>query len=332
MVFPRSGAFALVFMTTFACGEDSDNEDTLCHLQVAKSQIENSEQLWRDTECPLPDHGQWCTVRMGASHDTFDMAVYNSADIVSNSICTTGTWELSLNDVKDLGKPGHALDIGANVGFYSLVLAAAGWNVTSFEPMHANTELIEASLCANPELKPRITLNKFGLGSKDDHCIIISGDDNLGDGLSQCGEDAKKPVQAGYHKRATMDIRRLDDVLTQQHVDQINFVKMDVEGFECQVMGGGQSLLTKFRPRMIQSEVWPTMQGCLPQDYLSSFFQASYSVTKDRACTMPDLSRPNEIDNRFMCREKEQTGLSLLESVVSLGRKERAMVWLTPDQ
>jgi len=287
-----------------------------------------AKQLGDGTTCSLPDHGQWCKVRMGEPDAEFSMAVYNSDDIVSNSICSTGTWELSTSDITDMGQPGHALDIGANVGFYSLVLAAAGWNVTAFEPMAKNTDLIEATLCANPALQQRITLNKFGLGPKDEHCVIISGDDNLGDGVSQCGADAEKPVKAGYSKRGTMDIRRLDDVLLQQHVSQVDFVKMDVEGFECQVMEGGQSLLTKYRPKMIQSEVWHKMQGCLPQDYLASFANASYKVTQDRACTMPDLSRPVEIVNRFMCRK---TGVSFLQGVQSMSQNERKIVWLQPD-
>lgn len=310
----------------------TENADGNCHLQVA-SHVENSNL---NEKCPLPENAQWCTVQMGLKHGTFQMAVYVAADIVSQSICSSGTWELQQTDISDLGKPGRALDIGANVGFYSLVLAASGWNVTAFEPMKTNTELIEASMCANPELAERITLNKFGLGSKDDRCIIFSDDNNLGDGHSACGDDINKPIPAGYHKRATMEIRRLDDALAKENVEHIDFVKMDVEGFECQVMAGGQSLLTKFRPRTIQSEVWPDMQGCKPQDFLASFAKAKYDVAKDRECTTPDLSRPTVIDNRYMCKQKKPNeGLSLLqiaENAASFGKRQRSIVWLTPSE
>jgi FkbM family methyltransferase len=181
--------------------------------------------------CPLPANAKWCDVKLG---NPFSMAVYNNDDIVSKSICDVGTWELQHEDITAMGEPGHALDIGANIGFYSLVLAAAGWHVTAFEPMVANSALIEATLCKNPSLKPKITLNKVGLGGKDDHCIIISGDDNLGDGVMRCGADAikfKHDGEKGYHQRATVEIRRLDDILEQQKVKSIQFVKMDVEGF-----------------------------------------------------------------------------------------------------
>jgi len=280
------------------------------------------------TECPLPANARWCKVTLGSP---FQMALYGTDDIVSNEVCNTGTWELHDKDIADLGSPGHALDIGANVGFYSMALANAGWNVTAFEPMAKNSALIDATLCANPSLKSRITLNKFGLGPKDENCIIISDDDNVGDGVSKCGADAanfEKEGQVGYHKRSSIDIRRLDDVLVKQSVHNVDFVKMDVEGFECKVMAGGQSLLTKFRPRIIQSEVWPDMQGCLPQDYLASFSKASYSVNKDLECTRPDASRPAAIDNRYMCLE---AGTSLLQTAHELESHVRHTVWLRAD-
>lgn len=298
--------------------------DTACLLQRSRHVADAKHDGALLGDCPLPANSRWCGVSVGSAK--FQMAVYDSMDIVSQSICGTGTWEVTAEDLSALGQPGHALDIGANVGFYTLVLAAHGWNVSAFEPMAANTALIEATMCQNPDFKKRITLNKFGLGSKDDHCIIFSGDDNLGDGVSKCGADAKQPIPAGYHKRASIDVRRLDDILSEQRVEHIDFVKMDVEGFECQVMAGGQSLLSKYRPKLIQSEVWPTMQGCLPEDYLAGFASAAYKVAKDRTCMTPDQTRPNEIDNRYMCRNSKQ--ISLLETVASHRHNERSIVWL----
>jgi len=279
-------------------------------------------------ECPLPDNAKWCTVTLG---EPFQMAVYAKDDIVSDSICKTGTWELLEKDMAAFGPVGHALDIGANVGFYSLALANRGWNVIAFEPMAANNALMEATMCRNPALNAKITLNKFGLGAKSDHCVIVSGDTNLGDGVSKCGEDAskfEKNGQLGYHVRAAFDVHRLDDVLVEQAVKQIDFVKMDVEGFEGQVMKGGQSLLTKFRPRLIQSEVWHNMNGVTPTDYLGSFAKASYTVASDRACTVPDASRPVAIDNRYMCTK---TAASLLENVVTRSHAVRSTVFLRRD-
>ena len=39
------------------------------------------------------------------------------------------------------------LDIGANIGWYSLLFAASGFGVKSFEPMRAHEQLLRRSIC-----------------------------------------------------------------------------------------------------------------------------------------------------------------------------------------
>ena len=60
---------------------------------------------------------------------------------------------------------------------------------------------------------------------------------------------------------------------------KIDFVKIDVEGFECKVFKGASKLLQQ-KPRIIQSEVWGTMQGCTPRQYVQLFMDAGYHLTR----------------------------------------------------
>jgi len=256
-------------------------------------------------KCPLPANGRWCGVHLGHLH--FVMAVYAEGCPLSEMICRTGSWELSESDLKFFGPPGQALDIGTHVGFYSLVLAAMGFKVNSFEPIVANVNMLTASLCRNPRFASNIKIHNVGLGVKNDHCIMISGDSNLGDGITKCGQEAANWVDGktgGYRKRGDMDMRRLDDILAEENVPSVDFVKMDVEGFECEVMKGGQSLIEKYRPRFIQSEIWSIMEGgCKPDDFLASFDRAGYIVSTNKQCTDKSLTLPQgtTIDERYMC-------------------------------
>jgi hypothetical protein len=113
------------------------------------------------SSCQLPNGASWCTVKPATGRN-FEMAVYSGhKDIVSDSICANGQWEVS--DVSYLGTPGTALDIGANLGFYSFLLADAGWQVESVEALPKNQELIKATACRNPHLAEKITLHSTGL-------------------------------------------------------------------------------------------------------------------------------------------------------------------------
>ena len=60
---------------------------------------------------------------------------------------------------------------------------------------------------------------------------------------------------------------------------KVDFVKIDVEGFECKVFRGASKLLQQ-KPRIIQSEVWGTMQGCTPRQYVQLFMDAGYHLTR----------------------------------------------------
>jgi FkbM family methyltransferase len=86
-------------------------------------------------------------------------------------------------------KPPLMVDIGANVGWFSLNAAAAGGRVVAFEAMPSNIALLRRSFCANPWLAERIALFGTGLGSKRSTCGIISGLNNKGDGHTVCSDD-----------------------------------------------------------------------------------------------------------------------------------------------
>ena len=89
------------------------------------------------------------------------MAVLSDADIVSKEIATRGYWELKYPSELlhlaggsrgvELPRPGTFLDIGANLGFYTLLFAQHGYSVLAVEPMLLNRKAIETSLCLNPQ-------------------------------------------------------------------------------------------------------------------------------------------------------------------------------------
>lgn len=256
-------------------------------------------------KCELPPGGRWATVQL-TGLTSFQMAVYASHDIVSSSVSFRHNWEQL--DVRRFGKPGHACDIGGNIGFYTFALAKAGWNLTTFEAMPSNVALMKATLCANEELQERVDLHQVGLGDTPGRCSLMSDTINVGDGIVVCRtmQDPTKNIRAQFAFRTEFEVKRFDEVFPQGRFAStpIDFVKIDVEGFECKVFQGAHELL-KQAPHIIQSEVWGTMQGCTPAEYLKLFTDAGYRVKRDAGCSMDvnlkQLPVAGQIVDYWMC-------------------------------
>ena len=60
---------------------------------------------------------------------------------------------------------GVFLDVGANLGYYSVLFASRGWRVVAVEPMARNRAALRASLCLNPHLTASVSLHSRALVS-----------------------------------------------------------------------------------------------------------------------------------------------------------------------
>lgn len=186
--------------------------------------------------------------------------------MVSRTIAKTGQWEIL--DPRDLAElagselpalPATFVDIGANMGYYSLLFAHAGFRVIALEPLEHNRRAIEASMCLNPRIAPRISLLPVALGEPTgtSACVIESSSEkNRGNGVMRCGPAMACP-RGARTVCEVVALRRLDDVLADPslRVTSVDVVKMDVEGSECTAMAGGQSLFEKWRPKLVQVEL-----------------------------------------------------------------------------
>ena len=80
------------------------------------------------------------------------------------------------------------VDVGANIGWFTLSLAAAGCRVAAFEPLQHNALALRTSLCRNAGLMPpeRVRMYALGLGESAQHCAVYSASRNVGDGHVVC--------------------------------------------------------------------------------------------------------------------------------------------------
>mmetsp|Transcript_15143 Transcript_15143/g.26727 ORF Transcript_15143/g.26727 Transcript_15143/m.26727 type:complete len:292 (-) Transcript_15143:72-947(-) len=244
--------------------------------------------------CPLPIGSRWCTVHP-VGRPSFTMAVSTGTDIVSQSICSQGFWETG--DISSFGPPGHAVDIGANLGYFTFLLAHAGWKVWAWEPLTTNLARMDATFCANPAFKAQITLSRYALGETPDTCVMFSGNRNVANGVVRCGSEGQmvqqhKPIPGigtDYTILGTFPVKRLDDVLQENGMPQVvNFAKLDVEGFECEVLRGGKKLLGTLRPQLVKTEIWSgqlQMVQCTREQYMQMYHDSGYTAGVDPTCS-----------------------------------------------
>lgn len=218
-----------------------------------------------EKRCILPENVIWCTAKSGDKR--WEMAVYEDFEdnFVSTKVCKSGFWEFP--DLESMGLDNTeremlVLDVGANIGWYTFMFAAHGHRVLAVEPMTKNRELMEATLCRNPDLAPRVQIFAMALTSvaaQGQTCDILSCPYNAGDGILACSEYERYHMgnECYYMVREQVPLMTLDALLAEQAQefgDRVDMIKMDVEGQECNVVQGAQEFFSRFRPQYMMIE------------------------------------------------------------------------------
>lgn len=126
-------------------------------------------------------------------------------------------------------KPGDiAIDIGANVGAYTLFMAGLvgpSGRVIAVEPQPSVLGRLRENVAFNPELT--VTIAATALGATEGEVVFETNAANEGEGRM-----AKAPGAAGV----TVPLTTLDALLAREGVTRLAAMKIDVEGAEPQVL------------------------------------------------------------------------------------------------
>jgi len=137
---------------------------------------------------------------------------------------------------------GTILDIGANVGTHSIAFARNFKQVHAFEPNEKLWRAFERNKSINGITN--VWLHKMGLGAARGSVPFYSiAKDNLGLGTALPVEQYDLPLQ----QIGTINIEVGDQVVRRQ-IGEVNAMKIDVQGFEPQVLEGLKDTLRNFQP------------------------------------------------------------------------------------
>ena len=157
--------------------------------------------------------------------------------------------DLSTNFIKKHAKKDWvSLDIGANIGYFSLLLAKLSPNgeVHSFEPGKLDYSLLNINSAINNF--GNIHLNNFALSNENGSSKFIITEDS---GFSSFKDTARVKIK----ETTTVKTMKLDDYVSEKNIDKIDFIKMDIEGAEKMVLEGAENTLKTIKPKIILLEV-----------------------------------------------------------------------------
>lgn len=139
----------------------------------------------------------------------------------------------------------HAvLDVGANIGCTTLLFGERARCVNSFEPSPTTFSLLARNVAASG--LSNIALHNYALGAAAGETELTFWPHN------RAGAFVSDRTRASAgHVTERVQMRTLDEAVAERALAQIDFVKIDVEGFEKNVLEGGRTTIDRCRPVVV---------------------------------------------------------------------------------
>ncbi len=142
-------------------------------------------------------------------------------------------------------------DVGANIGQTCLFLHRyfPKANIYSFEPVSSTCEILKQ----RTRSKGNIHVIPYALGALPGQMEIQLRENSELNTLVQDGPKHPSAVDVG--ETEVLEIETLDRFCEQNNIQQIDLLKLDVQGFEIDALKGAESMLQNRRVRFIYSEI-----------------------------------------------------------------------------
>lgn len=185
-------------------------------------------------------------------------------------------------------------DVGANFGLMTLFFASMVKNghVHAFEPTNYALKKFHRNIDLNPNLKPNITINHTFISSSSKKSTNI----NAYSSWPLTGSQTTHEIHGGVLQNTT-DIPSItiDDYCEQNQINKLDFIKIDTDGHELDVLNGAEKSIQKFRPQIIFELGIYVMneRGINFEDYSDFFGSVKYKLltTKGQEITTSNYQK-----------------------------------------
>lgn len=173
-------------------------------------------------------------------------------------------------------------DIGANLGNHTLYWATETKceAVYSFEPFKPNFEVLKANVEDNKLCKV-VLINK-GVGAKNGFAkISLFDESNYGGTTLSVAENHEDGIE----------LVSIDSFVLDYQLKKVDFVKIDTEGFEVDILAGMRDTLAKYRP-----DLWIEVTASTFSDVLEIVEDFGYVLSDIEGCNILLLNKQRHDD------------------------------------
>ena len=159
--------------------------------------------------------------------------------ILNNAFKLEGSYE---NKGVHLQNKDVVVDVGANIGLFSVYAAdkvGRGGRVIAFEPIEKTRGLLEKNASVNG-FSQIVSIHPYALGETKREVIFSVNDEVLGDSSTE-EKDGRQEVVQQY---------TLDKFVEDKNLNDVNFIKADIEGMEREMLKGAEKTIKKFKPKL----------------------------------------------------------------------------------
>lgn len=209
------------------------------------------------------------------------------------------------------------LDVGANVGFYSIslgnTLKTIGGKLFAFEPVPSNVKRIEETISLNGLEKTVRTFN-VALGNEEGFIeLAMENDHGATTGNAVMITDT---IADEIPPNVTAAITRLDLLAEEQKIESCRLIKVDIEGAEVMFLRGAAGFIRAHRP-IIYGEFnsyWIKRFGCSFLDAVALLAPIGYRFFKQTSQgEFAELVQPKDGDEDLLMAPLETPVSTLRE-------------------
>ena len=152
-----------------------------------------------------------------------------------------------LSTMKQINKKNVALDIGAHVGIWSKRLAKEFTKVIAFEPIPQHIECWKANM-----VERNVVLNKVAISDKVGTATMkyinyFTGMSTLHYNAEEMEIEFKKLTKEKVIQEP-INVSVETNTIDSYDFNNVDFIKMDVEGHELEALKGAENTIRKFKP------------------------------------------------------------------------------------